>query len=126
MVTKTGTSGDDTLVGTKFKDKLFGLDGNDTLKGLGGNDTLSGGDGKDTFVFGAKSGKDVVTDFDVKKDILEITKSNVIKSLDDVAKHTHSNGKDIFIDLGHGSKIVLKGVTLEDFKKDIGGHVNLT
>jgi Ca2+-binding RTX toxin-like protein len=117
MVTKSGTSGDDTLVGTKFKDKLFGL---------AGNDTLSGGDGKDTFVFDAKSGKDVVTDFDVKKDILEITKSNVIKSLDDVAKHTHSNGKDIFIDLGHGSKIVLKGVTLEDFKKDIGGHVNLT
>jgi Ca2+-binding RTX toxin-like protein len=52
-VTRTGTSGDDTLNGTADDDLLEGLGGNDTLIGLGGNDTLDGGSGVDTLIGGA-------------------------------------------------------------------------
>lgn len=48
MATRTGTSGNDTLVGTNAADLLQGLAGNDRLNGLDGNDTLVGGNGNDT------------------------------------------------------------------------------
>lgn len=47
MVTKTGTSANNTLTGTNSADILYGLGGDDTLIGLDGNDQLFGGDGKD-------------------------------------------------------------------------------
>ncbi|KQV33397.1 MULTISPECIES: hypothetical protein [unclassified Rhizobium] len=47
MVTKTGTSANNTLTGTNSADTLYGLAGDDTLIGLDGNDQLFGGDGKD-------------------------------------------------------------------------------
>lgn len=128
MVTKQGTTGDDTLVGTKFKDKLFGLEGSDTLKGLQGNDRLSGGEDSvtDTFVFGKNSGKDIVTDFDVKHDVLQIAKGlNGIKKAADVLKHADQKGKDVVIDLGGGNKITLKGVDLSDLKKNPGDHFDI-
>jgi Ca2+-binding RTX toxin-like protein len=126
MVTKTGTSGNDVLVGTKFKDKLFGMGGNDTLKGLGGNDQLTGGNGKDTFVFAKDNGKDVVMDFDVKKDVLEIAGSKTIKTVKDVADAAWKDGKDVVISLDGGNKITLKNVNIDDFKKDIAKHVDIT
>jgi Ca2+-binding RTX toxin-like protein len=146
MATK-GTNGNDVLTGTKFKDKLFGLGGNDKLFGKGGddkldggtgndrldggtgNDTLTGGTGKfkDTFVFGKNSGKDVITDFDVKKDVIEIAKGlNGIKKAADVLKHASQKGKDVVIDLGGGNKITLKGVDLKDLKKAPGDHFDIS
>ena len=144
MVTKQGTSGDDSLSGSKGKDKLWGGKGNDTLKGgkgsdklLGGdgndtlfggkgNDKLWGGDGSDTFVFGKNSGKDVIYDFDVKKDMLQIAKGlNGIKKPADVLKHATQNGKNVVIDLGKGNKITLKDVKLADLKKHPGDHFDI-
>jgi Ca2+-binding RTX toxin-like protein len=135
-----GTSKDDTLTGTKFKDKLFGLGGNDKIKGLEGADTIDGGKGndtltgdkatgnsyKDTFVFGKASGKDVITDFDVKKDILQIKSGlNNIEKAADVLKHAVQKGKDVVIDLGGGNKITLKSVDLSDLKKHPGDHFDI-
>ena len=145
MVTKVGTVHNDSLSGGKLKDKLWGLDGNDTLKGQGGNDhldgnngkdkliggagndTLTGGAGKDTFVFGKNSGKDVVTDFDVKKDVLQIAKGlNGIKKPSDVLDHAVQKGKDVVIDLGGGNKITLKKVDLDDLKKNPKAHFDIS
>lgn len=137
MVTKKGDGGADTLKGTNLKDKLWGEGGNDKLLGLKGadlldggkgNDTLSGGDDsdKDTFVFGKASGKDVITDFDVKKDVIEIAKGlNGIKTVKDVLKHADQKGKDVVIDLGGGNKITLKDVKLSDLKKNPGDHFDI-
>ena len=136
MVTKAGTAKDDTLVGTNFKDKLFGKGGDDTLKGKDGNDLLSGdkgddvltgGKGADTFVFASGSGKDTITDFDVKKDVIEIAKGiNGIKKPADVLDHAKQKGEDVVIDLGGGNKITLKGVDLKDLKKNPGDHFDIT
>ncbi len=90
-----GTAGaapdDDILDGTNQRDALNGGTGRDLLKGRGGKDTLSGGaggdiliggrgkdvltggEGKDTFGYESlREGGDRITDFNVKKDIIEI------------------------------------------------------
>ncbi|MGV3551524.1 hypothetical protein [Rhizobium sp.] len=135
MATFMGDSGKDTFVGTKNNDKLWGMGGNDTLSGGKGNDkidggkgndTLTGGDGKDTFFFGKGSGKDIITDFDVKKDVLEIAKGlNGIKKAADVLDHAKQVGKDVVINLGGGNKITLKKVDLDDLKKSPGKHFDV-
>ena len=136
-----GGGGDGVLNGTDKPDKIFGGAGDDTIRGFGGNDKLDGGAGKDrivggegndkltgdgkdhhsfadTFVFGKDSGKDVITDFEVGKDMLEIAKGlNGIKSADDVFDHAKQKGHDVVIDLGGGNKITLKNVDLDDLKK---------
>jgi Ca2+-binding RTX toxin-like protein len=136
MVTKNGTPKPDKLVGTSLKDKLFGLggndkinglDGNDILEGGRGNDKLTGGDGADTFVFGEKSGKDMITDFDVNKDVISIAKGlNGIKSAEDVLDHAKQKGKHVEIDLGDGNKITLKFTKLADLKDNPEDHFDVS
>jgi Ca2+-binding RTX toxin-like protein len=135
MVTKLGTPKPDKLTGTNLKDQLFGFKGNDKLKGLGGddildggvgNDKLTGGEGADTFVFGENSGRDLVQDFDVTKDVVQIAKGlNGIKTVQDVLDHAKQKGKHVEIDLGHGNKITLKFVKLADLKKDPNDHFDI-
>lgn len=131
----SGRGGDDTIIGGRGKDKLFGGDGNDTLIGGGGrdklyggtgNDLLTGGAGADRFVFGAQSGKDVITDFSTSNDLLLIPKGlNGINKPGDVLKHAVQKGADVVIDLGGGNTIKLKGVDLDSLKDHPGDHFNI-
>ena len=64
-VTKTGTSGRDTVVGTN---------GDDTLIGNAGADTLTGGAGTDVFVYNdMRDAGDIITDFTPYADKLNLT-----------------------------------------------------
>jgi Ca2+-binding RTX toxin-like protein len=121
-----GAASDDGLIGGNGNDWLYGAGGNDNLTGGKGNDVLSGGDGNDVFVFSGKSGKDVITDFDVETDVLQIAKSKFIKNVGDVVKHAKQlkNG-DLEINLGHGNKIILKDVTKAEFKNDASSHIDV-
>ena len=122
----SGEDGNDYLSGGKGRDILFGGDGDDILAGGKGNDTLIGGDDIDTFVFAGKSGKDTVLDYDVDTDALHIQADNKITSVEDVIARASENKKgDVVISLGSGDKIVLKGVTLDDFKADPHGHIEV-
>jgi hypothetical protein len=76
-----GSAFDDLLIGDKNANTLNGGDGADVLRGLGGADALTGGDGADTFVWGAARdvvdsgvylGRDVITDFAVGEDRLDL------------------------------------------------------
>ncbi|MCT7977020.1 DUF4347 domain-containing protein [Laspinema olomoucense] len=71
--TLNGDQGDDTLFGGKENDILAGGQGNDRLSGDFGNDTLIGGNGRDRFVLQAGYGKDLIGDFEVEQDFLELT-----------------------------------------------------
>ena len=137
--TLEGSSTRDKLYGEGGKDRIFGFGGNDKLNGGGGKDFLDGGEGNDTltgdatkgsskdiFHFGENSGKDVITDFEVGKDMLEIQKGlNGIKKPEDVLDHASQNGKNVVIDLGDGNKITLKNVDLDDLKKHPGDNFDI-
>lgn len=150
MTTYFGGNGDEAMSGGGLRDRMYGGAGNDLMRGLGGNDKVVGETGKDTiiggtgndtlsgdgttqnhfadvFVFGKDSGKDVVTDFEVGKDMLQILKGlNGIKNAGDVLDHAAQKGKHVVIDLGDGNKITLKNVDLDDLKKNPGDHFDVT
>ncbi|MEZ2232093.1 SBBP repeat-containing protein [Microcoleus sp.] len=74
-----GGSGDDALFGGRGADSLNGGDGNDVLLGgkgddvlFGGlgSDSLTGGAGNDQFLLSTNSSIDVITDFELGKDLL--------------------------------------------------------
>ncbi|MGV6848086.1 MAG: M10 family metallopeptidase C-terminal domain-containing protein, partial [Marinibacterium sp.] len=84
----------------KAADTLDGGKGRDILIGGGGNDVLTGGGKPDTFVFGKKSGKDRITDFQDGSDILEI------------ANHKGGFKKLAIADAGNDLEIVHDGGTI--------------
>ena len=91
-----GTAGDDTLNGYAGDDTLNGYAGDDTLTGGDGNDTLTGGDGSDTFIFRSGFGRDVITDFNMDDDALDLG------SLEDelYGDDFFQNGADAVLDFG--------------------------
>ena len=67
-----GEAGNDTLWGSNGNDTINGGDDNDTINGGVGIDTLIGGAGADVFQFTATSGSDVIIDFDVLEDSIQL------------------------------------------------------
>jgi len=67
-----GYGGNDELTGSAKRDTLDGGTGNDTLIGGQGNDTLIGGAGSDVFRFHAGSDVDIISDFTIGADKIEI------------------------------------------------------
>lgn len=69
----SGGGGDDRLIGGEGRDTLIGGGGHDTLYGGPGDDRMTGGAGRDTFIFTQPGfGNDVVTDFQLGVDRLDI------------------------------------------------------
>jgi Ca2+-binding RTX toxin-like protein len=121
-----GRGGNDKIDGGRGADKLFGGRGNDVLKGGAGDDIMKGGSGADRFVFKKGSGKDVISDFDVNKDVLQIPKGlNNINTPKDVLKHATQVGADVVIKLSDTSSIKLKNVSLNDLKAQPSDHFDI-
>ncbi len=126
-----GTSGNETLTGTAGRDLIQGLAGNDTLNGLGGDDrleggagvdvmnggdgadilisgtsndvSLTGGTGRDIFVFVAGDGADVILDFELGVDLIDLTAVGGYVSM-------AASGSNTVITLSSGT-ITVNGVT---------------
>ncbi|MBJ6125028.1 peroxidase family protein [Microvirga splendida] len=106
-----GGSGDDHLKGRSGDDRLNGGSGNDRLDGGGGNNRLTGGSGDDVFVFDKKHGTDVVTDFRVGHDRIDVSDLSGVNSMADVTFMNTTQG----IAIAHASAIlVLNGVKESD------------
>ncbi len=103
--TITGGNGNDKLYGNGGNDKLVGGKGNDYLYGGTGNDTLTGGAGSDTFAYKGGEGVDVVSDYEVGKDTLQILGGDLKSTT--VAK----NKKDIVLQFSSGSVTLQKAMT---------------
>ena len=71
--TLVGGNGADTLIGGAGNDVLNSGAGNDLLTGGAGNDTMNGGAGADVFSFVAGFGNDLVGDFTLGQDKLDLT-----------------------------------------------------
>ena len=95
-------------------DTLSGGAGDDLLDGGYGNDELSGGPGADVFVFAYDSGHDVVTDFQIDEDSIDLSTLDGIDAMDDLA--LLQQGDDLIIDLLEhgGGEITLQDVDLVD------------
>lgn len=68
-----GTLGDDTILGLGGNDTIYGLSGDDTIDGGAGFDLLYGGLGADTFVFADGTNVDMVFDFEVGVDSIQLS-----------------------------------------------------
>jgi len=100
-------AGDDSLAGGDGSDSLVAGAGDDTLNGGGGDDSLVGGAGADLFVFGAGSGADVIRDFRLDYDVLDISGQSGV-SYGEV-------GGDALLSFADGDSVRLVGVSLEAY-----------
>lgn len=75
-----GGNGNDEINGGKGKDTIKGGKGNDDIEGGAGRDKLQGDAGGDTFIFksakdaGNKESRDLITDFQRGKDLIDLSK----------------------------------------------------
>jgi len=72
----TGNGGQDRLQGGGGSDQLSGGDGRDQLVGGRGNDDLRGGNGADTFIFGRRTGEDIIRDFESGVDHIKLNQQS--------------------------------------------------
>ena len=105
LISYLPSGGDDTLSGGA---------GDDWLDGGYGDDELSGGPGADVFVFAYGSGHDVVTDFSIDEDRIDLSAFAGIDAMDDL--NLRQQGDDIVIDLLEhgGGEITLQDVNQPD------------
>ncbi|WP_205589630.1 calcium-binding protein [Chachezhania antarctica] len=103
----SGGGGADRVAGGAGDDTLRGGSGKDVLLGQAGNDTLIGGVGEDVFVFGRK-GRDIVKDFEDRKDKISIQHADRFKDL--TIKDT-KKGAAVEFDAG---KMILVGIDADD------------
>ena len=123
-----GDSGNDTLIGNAGNDVLIGDSGNDDIRGGTGNDyivggtgddTLSGGTGSDTFIFGDNSGNDVVTDFTVGEDTIDLSLLSTAIAFEDLTITDLDDGSGVTVTHSAlGGTITLQGVTSAELTAD--------
>jgi Ca2+-binding RTX toxin-like protein len=105
-----GGDGDDILFNGVGDDTVNGGAGDDTLFAGPGDDFLTGGSGADTFAFFDGSGDDIIADFDLVNDTLDL--SGLTNPVDLMTASDSANG--LVIDLGDGNSITLDGITTAD------------
>jgi VCBS repeat-containing protein len=108
-----GENGEDTLNGGDGIDFLDGGNGKDVLIGGKGSDLLTGGEGNDVFVFGKEGTSkdvDVITDFKVGNDTIQLLDGLSITSLVKV-DYNHDGVMDTELVLSNGSHVELLGVS---------------
>ena len=112
--TLNGGQGNDLLNGGAGADRLNGGDGRDTLKGGEGDDTLSGGDGADAFIFTDGGNSDLIRDFSLSEDRLQIDAallSGQSTGQAVVDAYGSVQGGDVVLDFGDGDVLRLDGIS---------------
>jgi Ca2+-binding RTX toxin-like protein len=104
-----GNGGNDDLDGGSGEDKLWGGNGRDELDGDNGNDVLVGGKSADRFIFDENAGRDLIKDFQVGVDRIQID-IDAINGFGKLTITDNAKGYAI-IELGSGDSITLKGVS---------------
>jgi Ca2+-binding RTX toxin-like protein len=121
-----GGSANDAIYGTSGSNDLRGNAGNDILEGRGGNDFLTGGAGADTFVFDENWGTDVINDFEVGIDKIDLSRVYGTNSVEDLQVTEYylpvPNGRPVYggLEVTNGDDTIrLSGLQMEDFSSDL-------
>jgi len=110
-----GSSGRDVLVGGSGFDFLSGGSGSDTLTGGAGKDALAGGSGEDVFRFSFADGEDIVYDFNLGVDWIDLRGTGALDEFDVLFSDVVVDGRlSTEIDYGSGS-VTLVGVDQDRF-----------
>lgn len=121
-----GGRGNDTLRGGADNDELYGGTQSDTLNGGSGDDLLEGGrsddlliggTGADTFVFAGTTNRDMIADFEVGIDKIDITAMGPMTELELTNRILEHAGNAI-INLGSNGRVVLNDIAPEDLTLD--------
>lgn len=114
-----GGMGNDFLMGGSGNDTILGGSGDDWIYGGVGDDTMSGGTGSDTFLFGANTGNDTITDFDVSEDTIDLSLLSETITFDDLTITDKEDGTGVEVTHSSlGGKITLLGVSASDLTAD--------
>ena len=119
-----GGTGNDLVLGGVGNDHLWGDEGNDTLRGSegddvliggSGDDILIGGEGADTFVYAEKADDDVIYEFEVERDVIDLRLLPEAIAFSDLSIVDKEDGSGVCIthDALDGS-IELRGVAASD------------
>jgi Ca2+-binding RTX toxin-like protein len=120
-----GGSDDDIVDGGADADTVLGGDGADTVMGGSGDDRVAGGkgsdmltgdgpgraNGTDAFVFVTGDGDDLVTDFEVTRDRLDLTGVSGVYSFGMLMERASDILGGVRLDLGGGDAVTLFGIT---------------
>ena len=79
--TATGSAGNDILSGLNGDDVVIGGGGEDLLRDGAGTDTLTGGAGADIFVLAYDNSPDVITDFEIGIDRIDLSGWPMLRSI---------------------------------------------
>ncbi|MGF1514739.1 MAG: M10 family metallopeptidase C-terminal domain-containing protein, partial [Elainellaceae cyanobacterium] len=108
--------GRDRLMGEQGRDKLRGGRDSDVLMGGAGRDTLDGGQGRDRFAYRkVNEFGDVITDFEILKDRIDLRRVKGARALDDIA--LAQRGEDAIVRVAVGNRFKTLAV-LEDVNAD--------
>jgi hypothetical protein len=89
---------------------------------------LHGGAGDDVFLFSGGGGQDVVLDFSLGSDLLQIVRDingTGIHSPDDLVGRIQNTELGATIDLGNGDSVTLANVGAEDIADDPSAYVSI-
>lgn len=108
-----GEYSSDTLAGGAGADQLLGGRNDDRLLGEAGNDRLTGGEGADVFEFRQGGGRDLVIDFGIGADRIDVSAFGFASGAEVLALGAES-GSDVIFALGLGAHVILAGHALAD------------
>jgi Ca2+-binding RTX toxin-like protein len=102
-----GLEGNDVLRGGNGNDALAGGAGEDLMHGGAGDDWLWGGEDNDIFIFATDWGADIVMDFEIGSDTLDLTEVTGLTSFAQLSIFENDDGTLISFD---GETILLVGI----------------
>ncbi|WP_165842962.1 Ig-like domain-containing protein [Phenylobacterium deserti] len=114
--TLMGNNGKDLLMGGGGRDLLLGGNGSDTLDGGAGDDTLTGGNSPDLFIFERDFGRDVITDFDVKNETIQMSPA-MFANFADLKAHAVQSGAHVVITYDAANILTLQNVKLSSLNE---------
>ena len=109
-------SGIENIIGTNGDNILIGDGADNTFEGLGGADTYTLGNGNNLVRVATGSGHDIIRDFDIAEDAIEINGANFDPSVGATGVTATQIGSDTVLNFGAQDSLTLNGIDLTSWQ----------